>query len=995
MKQAFYIAIQYAHDQEVNFLLEQDGNGEQKIRLGSTIFSLGYSGDDMTKVSVIEKLEETFVNHDLPVTKENLKHCLESIGVVAVSTRIEKLQRAYKRAAVIGKGMQAMSRRTSIDEAQGRIMQETVYKNLYLEVSFNEEDVYANQKEVLFRCWKLDKKTLLSLPEWEGFKRRQWEKSGTDGEFLPWLYHKYWMQSGTKEDMFTWFLRQEHEKLKVQMPFDKWKAAIISELSKYYGKYFDKTTTKSEILETWLDTRLSGSNLSDKDYIEFSKWKKSNRTDAFSDVMIRNEWKRTDKSETLKDYTEFKLQSLRQRWESSGLKQAGLDFDAWRNMQDPTFVNDLGLRPFIRCDAETRKLFQLSSSPSGMILRNHQPYSTEYESTLHSGKGYAIFVVGPDEKIYAATHIQQVFHHSSFLANGAVLAAGELRMGLDCSIQYAKDKHQVKAMQEQFTSKNIDPYKMQFIKNEQENVWLLAGENTHGHMQVIQVPARSALEKALPGNSQEEISFSKRPDILNAAANLLGRTNPIKKVTMLSSKSGHYQPRDEENYFMLKLWEKYGVDLSITPFVQLGTSKTYKCAKEYLQQIEPRMEERRKTRLYMESGGVQNHLRESMYSTRKTILINEKGDCFEGGLSHPAFAHEDVIKAIKLPGFKEGTFVFKQDVKKHVEKLNAKVQHDIVRVEALDKLIKKSSKRMRARRGSRQLHKKNIQARILRMSQDIETLEKAMHSTPSPGVQLIRGGGTISLNAVGEVTEIDAKLGNHVLSDMEIKKTLLTLKQRGVYLEAVSLITYDEKGSTITQNANQYLVQRQQLKSHKDQKKSKGSENSWNTPIDIAHKHSKDGRATGSDKVIQSLNTNIPKPTPLVIKISIRKLFKMSQHKADELLSLPMQKREYSICKEGTLYLADDVVDNLHKILQSTKGNEELISVFEEELKTITDELERGIGTGEVFDHEDEFIAKCFNNAKEQIHPVMNKLLEMKKDAVENTTEVHYQLIEL
>jgi len=169
-------------------------------------------------------------------------------------------------------------------------------------------------------------------------------------------------------------------------------------------------------------------------------------------------------------------------------------------------------------------------------------------------------------------------------------------------------------------------------------------------------------------------------------------------------------------------------------------------------------------------------------------------------------------------------------------------------------------------------------------------------------------------------------------------------------------------------------------------------DNQGSTPIDIAHEHSKDGRVTGSDKVIQSLNTNTPKPTSLIIKNTIRKLFQMSQHKADELLSLPMQKREYSKCKEGTLYLPDDVVKNLHKILQSTKGNEKLLSAFKEELKTITDELERGIGTGTVIDHEDEFIAKCFKNAKEQIHPIMEKLSEMQEDVVKNTSEISLQL---
>ena len=82
------------------------------------------------------------------------------------------------------------------------------------------------------------------------------------------------------------------------------------------------------------------------------------------------------------------------------------------------------------------------------------------------------------------------------------------------------------------------------------------------------------------------MSFSERSTILNQAATLLGRINPTNKVTLLSSKSGHYQPRDEENYYMLKLWEKHGVDLAKTPFTSLSSSQLYENAQEYLDKIE-------------------------------------------------------------------------------------------------------------------------------------------------------------------------------------------------------------------------------------------------------------------------------------------------------------------------------------------------------------------------------------------------------------------------
>ena len=153
------------------------------------------------------------------------------------------------------------------------------------------------------------------------------------------------------------------------------------------------------------------------------------------------------------------------------------------------------------------------------------------------------------------------------------------------------------------------------------------------------------------------------------------------------------------------------------------------------------------------------------------------------------------------------------------------------------------------------------------------------------------------------------------------------------------------------------------------------------TPIETAQEHSKDGRVTASDKLLASLKSSNSPPTPLELKQSVRQIFQMSQHKADELLSLPIAKREYSKCSEGTLYIPGDVVEKLHGIMQSAKGNNELLSAFESELSMVISALEKGIGTGEVVDsEEDEFIPKRFENAKLQLTAVMDALVEMKQE---------------
>ena len=153
------------------------------------------------------------------------------------------------------------------------------------------------------------------------------------------------------------------------------------------------------------------------------------------------------------------------------------------------------------------------------------------------------------------------------------------------------------------------------------------------------------------------------------------------------------------------------------------------------------------------------------------------------------------------------------------------------------------------------------------------------------------------------------------------------------------------------------------------------------TPIETAQEHSKDGRVTASDKLLASLKSSNSPPTPLELKQSVRQVFQMSQHRADELLSLPIAKREYNKCSEGTLYIPGDVVEKLHGILQSAKGNNELLSAFESELSMVISALEKGIGTGEVVDgEEDEFIPKRFENAKLQLTAVIDALVEMKQE---------------
>ena len=91
-------------------------------------------------------------------------------------------------------------------------------------------------------------------------------------------------------------------------------------------------------------------------------------------------------------------------------------------------------------------------------------FRTVFHSTHFSGPGTAIFVISPEKILYAGSHEVGRFHHSSFLAGSAVLAAGEIRTNSQGEItwfsnksgHYRPEKKQVINALEFFKSKGVD-----------------------------------------------------------------------------------------------------------------------------------------------------------------------------------------------------------------------------------------------------------------------------------------------------------------------------------------------------------------------------------------------------------------------------------------------------------------------------------------------------------------------------------------------------------
>ena len=77
-------------------------------------------------------------------------------------------------------------------------------------------------------------------------------------------------------------------------------------------------------------------------------------------------------------------------------------------------------------ESERRRFMVLSKE--GQLYRDGTPMDTSGNETVASGAGWAIFVLSTAGVFYAESHKQGEFHHSTFLAGGAVRAAGELQV---------------------------------------------------------------------------------------------------------------------------------------------------------------------------------------------------------------------------------------------------------------------------------------------------------------------------------------------------------------------------------------------------------------------------------------------------------------------------------------------------------------------------------------------------------------------------------------
>lgn len=130
----------------------------------------------------------------------------------------------------------------------------------------------------------------------------------------------------------------------------------------------------------------------------------------------------------------FLLKDQVKRWQQDTDNK--LNFTEWRVEKGLT---GQGIVQVKYCDETERKDYLVNIN-NGQLTRNGQIFDTKNEETAFSGEGTAIFVISPDGKMYAGSHEEGEFHHSSFLAGGAIKAAGEMRTDSEGKIIFLSTK---------------------------------------------------------------------------------------------------------------------------------------------------------------------------------------------------------------------------------------------------------------------------------------------------------------------------------------------------------------------------------------------------------------------------------------------------------------------------------------------------------------------------------------------------------------------------
>jgi len=320
-----------------------------------------------------------------------------------------------------------------------------------------------------FAEWKskqTDPNSLLALPKW--CLKKQWtmENENLKRNNKPAITYDTFIENITKERRDWW--AQNLEQNKDLLPFAELTDRVFKKLDRMDFEYSNSGSCLDPMVwigkELWKETQpVDKSDSAFIQHIQYRQCKldqnpkiqeKMNRLESRIELLkaqlqhcatgVKGRARRntlntqingcqTELKMIFEKWQKNKESALITRWKATG---TSLPFDKWKSQQ---VMNPLAPQPFVRLSYK-EKLAYRTDCKAGVLSRQDKPFPTTEESTMHSGKGTVIFVIGANDDLYCASHLGGVFHHSSFLSDAAIRGGGELQTDTQGKITHISSK---------------------------------------------------------------------------------------------------------------------------------------------------------------------------------------------------------------------------------------------------------------------------------------------------------------------------------------------------------------------------------------------------------------------------------------------------------------------------------------------------------------------------------------------------------------------------
>lgn len=359
-------------------------------------------------------------------------------------------QRTFGHSKAIGKGLEGIRRQG--EGYTGRMVDPSYW---LAEIVQGGKPRIALEVYTLKDNWEAEGSSL-SFAEWEPLKHEKWQRSGSPMDFMVWLATetaqlkeiKAWEREGTSESFESWKAKQEDPDLGIplweakkryeedkkasgtNLTFEEWKKEgslpWLENESKEFNEKYGLQLTPREFDKKLFEYANSGFIGTLDHFLLKEMWESEGKPEdlkTYLDKRVYTQELATGKTvaETLSEWKQTKERALITRHQGSHLP---LSLESYKKTQVSNPLAEAS--PFVLLGAEERKIYQ-TTCQGGMLTRNGHPFDTAYERTEHSKDGYAIFVIGSKKDLYCGSHIRDLFHHSSFLGESAVAAAGEVK----------------------------------------------------------------------------------------------------------------------------------------------------------------------------------------------------------------------------------------------------------------------------------------------------------------------------------------------------------------------------------------------------------------------------------------------------------------------------------------------------------------------------------------------------------------------------------------